>query len=113
MRRVRQKAPDSKTIHNIAEKIRAGYNPVKIILFGSLARGTANKDSDIDLLIVKQTSKPFHKRWAEVCRIVSDLRRDIAFSPFVITPRELRRRLAEKDPFILGILEEGKVLYAS
>jgi predicted nucleotidyltransferase len=100
-------------LRKIADRIRTGYNPEKIILFGSMARGTATEDSDIDLLIIKRTSKPFHKRWAEVCRLVSDLRWDVAFSPFVLTPQELETRKALKDQFIEEILREGKVLYAA
>jgi len=114
MKAARTKSPVSPArLRKIADKIRAGYNPQSIILFGSMARGTATEDSDIDLLIIKQTSKPFHKRWAEVCRLVSDLRRDVAFSPFVITPRELKQRIARNDQFIKQILREGKVLYAA
>ncbi|MEJ7631435.1 MAG: nucleotidyltransferase domain-containing protein [Rubrobacteraceae bacterium] len=32
-------------------RIRDGYEPEKIILFGSLARGETHEDSDIDLII--------------------------------------------------------------
>ena len=28
------------------------FNPVKIILFGSYARGTSNRDNDIDLMVI-------------------------------------------------------------
>ncbi|MGQ9706854.1 MAG: nucleotidyltransferase domain-containing protein [bacterium] len=33
------------------------YSPIKIILFGSYARGTDTKDSDIDLLIIREDDK--------------------------------------------------------
>ena len=101
-----------KNIREIAEKIREGYKPEKIILFGSYAYGNPTEESDIDLLIVKQTKKPFHKRWADVCRLVSDSRKKIAFSPFVITSQELQKRLEMGDQFFEKIIKEGEVLYA-
>jgi len=39
-------------LNNIISQIRDKYKPEQIILFGSLARGEFNKDSDIDLLIM-------------------------------------------------------------
>ena len=42
-------------ISQIVDKIIREYQPKKIILFGSYAYGEPNEDSDIDLLIVKNT----------------------------------------------------------
>jgi uncharacterized protein len=39
-------------------QIKAALNPEQIILFGSWARGTASRRSDIDLLIIWETSAP-------------------------------------------------------
>ena len=102
----------SPLINKLVEAIKVNYKPQKIILFGSHAWGNPTDESDIDLLIVKDTDKPFHKRWAEVCRLVSDLRKGIAFSPFVVTPDELRRRLELGDQFFEEIIRKGSVLYA-
>jgi predicted nucleotidyltransferase len=38
------------------------YQPDRVLLFGSLAAGSAHRYSDIDLIIVKQTSQPFGER---------------------------------------------------
>lgn len=40
----------------ITRRIRAVSDPEQIILFGSYARGDAGPDSDIDLLVVKDTT---------------------------------------------------------
>ncbi|MBU4201834.1 MAG: nucleotidyltransferase domain-containing protein [Candidatus Altiarchaeales archaeon] len=98
-------------INKLVDEIKAGYKPEKIILFGSYAWGKPDEESDIDLLIIKQSEKPFHKRWSDVCRLVSGLRRGIAFSPFVITPEELQKRLDMGDQFFKKIINEGEVLY--
>ena len=62
-----------KLIQEVVERIKTEYQPEKIILFGSYAYGTPNEDSDIDLLIVKDTDKGRVDRygqprpgWAEV-----------------------------------------------
>ena len=103
-------------VHNVipllVERIKEKYQPEKIILFGSYAYGKPRANSDVDLLIIKETEKPFYNRWAEVCRIVSDLRRYIPFSPFVLTPTEWQIRVEMGDPFIQEIFEKGKILYA-
>ena len=43
----------------IVERIVKKFNPHKIILFGSYAKGTATKDSDVDLLIVLPIDEKF------------------------------------------------------
>ena len=53
----------------ITSKIVSGYNPEKVILFGSTARGTRNSESDIDLLIIKDTNKKRPFRVKEVLRL--------------------------------------------
>ena len=48
-------APDfEKEIHRITQQIIEKYNPEKIILFGSAARGEGDPDSDADFLIIKK-----------------------------------------------------------
>ena len=49
----------------IAENI----HPERIILFGSLARGEANEDSDIDLLVVVTEEFEGRSRWHELEKI--------------------------------------------
>lgn len=82
--------PVAEILPALVERIKEGYAPEQVILFGSYVYGQPHAASDVDLLIIKQTDKPFHQRWAEVCRLVSDLRRHVPFSPFVFTPDELK-----------------------
>jgi predicted nucleotidyltransferase len=37
-------------------------NPLKIVLFGSRARGEAKPDSDLDLLVIEESDLPRYKR---------------------------------------------------
>jgi len=100
-------------IQNILEKLLAGYAPQKVILFGSYAYGVPGPDSDIDLLIIKETSDRFIDRWVTVRRILSDPERTVPLEVLVLTPQEMARRLAIGDQFLAEIAEKGEVLYAA
>jgi len=94
-------------IEKMAARIAEEYHPEQIILYGSQATGKAQPESDIDFLIVKQTNDSFITRCAAVKRIVRDLRGDVPFSPIIMTPQEIQRRLSRDDQFIEEIFESG------
>lgn len=95
----------------IVQRLVEYYHPQQIILFGSVAYGNPNEDSDIDLLIIKDTTETPLERRVRVRRLVADPERRIPFSPLVLTPAELQTRLALGDLFYREILDQGKVLY--
>jgi predicted nucleotidyltransferase len=99
-------------LQRILLKLIAGYSPEKVILFGSQAYGTPERDSDIDLLIIKETNDHFIDRWVEVQRILVGTHPGLAVDTFVLTPLELTNRLAIGDQFLSEILENGEVLYS-
>jgi len=98
-------------IQELVEKIKREYQPEKIILFGSYAYGEPDEDSDLDFLIIKQTSDRFIDRNLSVSQIVSDPELLIPVEPLVFTPREIEEALGMGDQFIEEILERGAVLY--
>lgn len=100
-------------IQKMVKKIVSDYPPQKVILFGSYAYGTPHRDSDIDLLIIKETPERFLDRWVAIRRILSDPTRTTPLETLVLTPKEVDRRLAVGDQFVAEILEKGEVLYAS
>jgi len=100
-------------IQGIVKKLRADYAPQKVILFGSQKRGTPQPDSDIDLLVIKETPERFIDRWVTVRRILSDSQRTIPIEMLVLTPEEVSKRLAIGDQFIEEIIRDGEVLYAA
>ena len=99
----------NREIEDIAAQIIEKYQPEKIILFGSAARGDLNPDSDADFLIVKKDT-PFYgaDRIRQLSRIID---RNIPVDFLVYRPEELDRRIQMGDPFIEAILGEGRVLY--
>jgi len=100
-----------KIINEIVDRISKGYKPKKVILFGSYAYGEPTEDSDIDLLIIKNTDKRPIDRWVEVKRILRDRSRMLPVSPLVYTEKEIEERIAMKDFFVEEIFEKGEVLY--
>ncbi len=99
------------TIRDMVEKIVQGYQPKKIILFGSFAYGQPSEDSDIDLFIIKNTDQKPIERWTEIKRLLRDLSHSVPVAPLVYTEQELEARRAIKDFFVEEILEKGEVLY--
>ncbi|HIE00775.1 MAG TPA: nucleotidyltransferase domain-containing protein [Thiotrichaceae bacterium] len=100
-----------KILVDVVRKLSKDYEPEQMILFGSYAYGEPTTNSDIDLLIIKDSAESPLKRWTRVRKLVSDLRRGFAFSPLVVTPSELEKRLKKGDPFFKDIMNNGKKLY--
>jgi predicted nucleotidyltransferase len=88
------------------------YAPQQVILFGSYAYGTPDRDSDIDLLIIKDTDEPFIERVVQVCKATRGMYKGIPFDPIVLTPEELDGRLRKGDHFFQDIVKKGRVMYA-
>ena len=97
----------SKRLKRIIQELKS-YDPEKIILFGSAAREEEDDTyRDIDLVVVKETDKPFLERLVEVALLISEINADI----FVYTPEEFQRMKEEENPFIEQVLREGRVIY--
>jgi predicted nucleotidyltransferase len=96
-------------IKSIADQIIRKYDPLKIILFGSAARGEYDKVSDLDFLIIKE-DVPVHGL-ARMRQLDELIDRNIASDMLVYRPDEFEERIKLGDPFIKTILREGRVLY--
>ena len=97
------------SIDQVVQRIVEGYDPDRVILFGSRGKGEGLADSDVDLLIVKATdARPIDRR-IEVERLLAD--RGLALDIQVYTPGELRALYAAGSPFIEEVVETGRVLY--
>jgi len=82
--------------------------PERIIVFGSLATGHVYPWSDIDLVIIKQTSLPFLQRLREVRRL---LQPRVGTDILVYTPEEFEKLSQERVFFQQEILDKGVVVY--
>ncbi|MDO8631666.1 MAG: nucleotidyltransferase domain-containing protein, partial [Phycisphaerales bacterium] len=57
----------------ISDRVIKAFDPLRLILFGSRARGTARADSDIDLLVVMPTVGNKRELAVEIRRVLRDL----------------------------------------
>ena len=98
-------------IRLITDCIVREYQPDKIILFGSWARGDANRHSDIDLLVISDREKqmPRYKRGLDVRLLLSQFQspKDILF----YTHEDVEQWRGVPQTFINTVLTEGRVLY--
>jgi predicted nucleotidyltransferase len=102
-------APVAERLPEVVERIAEVLKPDKVVLFGSYAYGRPTPDSDVDLLVVMETTAPPVERYLAVSRLLRP--RPFPVDILVKTPEEIERALASGDFFIGEILSRGHVLY--
>ena len=80
----------------------------RAIVFGSVARGEADEWSDLDLLVVADTTRPFFERWRDFAGLFDVWPR---LDLLVYTPAELEHLRAEGRAFIEHVLAAGVVVH--
>ena len=91
----------------IAHEIGEDEGVLAVILFGSLARGRASEESDIDLLIiVEEVGESLHSRIYDLM-----FKYDVPIDAVFMTLEDLLANLAAKTSFLLGILSGYEVLF--
>ena len=96
-------------IEEVVKRIVENISPQKIILFGSYSKKNFNEDSDLDLLIIKKTDLPSHKRGREIFKYLRGLK--VPVDIVIYTPEEIKEWKNEKHSFLSKILKEGKIIY--
>lgn len=84
------------------------YNPDKIIVFGSYANNTMNKESDMDLIIIKNTKEKFLDRINKVLESMSGCAK---FDVLVYNEKEIEKMLKDGNDFLETALKEGIIIY--
>lgn len=93
-----------KKINRFVDSIILEYNPKKIILFGSYARGTNNENSDIDIaVVVDEVEGSFLEKEARLYKIRRSI--DANIEPILIEENN------DKSGFLEHILSYGKLLF--
>jgi predicted nucleotidyltransferase len=95
----------------VVERIADRFDPLRIVLFGSVARGETGYDSDLDLLLVFE-----HVEWENKRGLTQDVRRILIGLPvpvdvIVTDLDEISRRGHIIGTILYPALREGKTLY--
>ncbi len=102
--------PDSKIIDELVQRIVEVAHPLRIILFGSAARGEMGSDSDVDVLVVvpegvhrRQTAQYLHQRMFGL---------PVSVDILVATSGDLEEQRDNVGLIYYQVLREGREIYA-
>ena len=99
---------DKSTLDSIIRRIVEVAEPEKIILFGSAARGGMGRNSDVDLLIIKDG--------VDALDIMAQIYRSLygigaAVDAIVVSPEDVERYKDSHALIIKPVLQDGTVVY--
>jgi len=89
-----------KALARLADRVKLAF------VYGSIASGKEGARSDVDVMLVGDIK--FEDAIHALARAEKTLRREI--NPHVYGAREFRAKLAGKEPYLLRVLEEPKIL---
>lgn len=108
------KPPDAKdpVLFEVVRRLLRTYQPLRIYLFGSAARGDAGPDSDYDIMVVVPDDTPAELRDSKLgYQVLGGL--GIAKDILVWTRHDFEEQLHLRASLPATILDEGKLLYGA
>ena len=103
--------PNSEVIESLVQSIVEAVHPLKIILFGSYARGKMNPDSDIDVLLVMPEGVHCRRTAQLLYRQIKGL--GVPFDILVTTPSDLEKHKDNIGLIYRTVLQEGREIYVA
>ena len=101
--------PDETVVATMVDRIVDRFDPQRIVLFGSLARGEVTAHSDVDLLVVMPDGTDRHEAAVEMHVALGGM--GTAKDIVVTTPDEIARRGHIIGTVLREALREGIVLH--
>jgi predicted nucleotidyltransferase len=100
---------DEALLQEMVRRLVEAIDPDRIILFGSRVRGDARPDSDVDLLVIKDSPDPPHKRSIPAYRALGGISAptDILWR----TPEEVEEWAGARNYVTTRAMREGRLLY--
>ena len=96
-------------ISEIVRRIATGYDPDKIILFGSYADGKPDVHSDIDIFVIKQSELSRPERTIQLRKLLFGI--GVPMDIIVYTPKEVNSEIDSKYSFVNEVLTTGTTVY--
>ena len=106
-----QKELEPELLTEIVRRVVEAVAPQKIVLFGSRARGDHRPDSDIDLLVINESTVPRSQRTVRIHAALRGLPIEVDTEVMVYTPKEVDEWKGSQAAFVTTALREGKILY--
>ena len=100
---------DHALLDKIIDRIVSMFSPEKIIIFGSAANGTADADSDVDILIIMDTELSYYKRSGPIRAAMRGI--PVAMDMIILTPEEYEELKDDESSFASVISKTGVVAY--
>ena len=100
---------DTGLLNESVRRIVDAVQPEKIVLFGSWARGDAQPGSDLDLLVIAESSEPRFRRATPLYGVLRDI--VLPMDIVVYCPNEVHEWSQVPQAFVTTALRTGKVLY--
>ena len=100
---------NDEVLEEMVDRLVKELDPLKIILFGSYSSGEPTEDSDVDILIIKESNLPRYKRSVPAYKALSGL--IIPKDILVYTPEEVEEWSEVPQSFVSGVIDKGTVIY--
>lgn len=91
------------------DAIVTGFDPIRIVLFGSQAKGTADEDSDVDLLVVLPEVRDRGRAMVAIKSAIG--RRTIGLDVLPTDPADIAVQRTRSASAVREALDEGVTLY--
>ncbi len=101
----------NEAVEHLVRRIVDEVHPLRIIVFGSAARGEAEPDSDLDMLVVMPEGTQRRQTAQRLYRNIRGI--GVPFDILVATPADLEEHKHNVGLIYHAILREGKEVYAA
>jgi predicted nucleotidyltransferase len=101
--------PSEANIQQVVDRLAELARPSKIILFGSYARGDADAESDVDLMVIEPKVPDRGMEMLRLREFVGNI--GVGVDVLVYSEQEAAKRGQVPGTLIYWALKEGKVLY--
>jgi predicted nucleotidyltransferase len=103
--------PDQAQLDELVRRIVDAVHPLRIILFGSAARGEMGADSDVDVMVVVPEGTPERRTAMNIYPLLFGV--GVPIDLLVTTPSYLQEYGAAFGSVHHEVLQEGRELYAA